>query len=120
MSFGNQATQHRHGRGFACSILSQKREDLSIIHLKVDTFNSLEAVWVSLGKTLDLHVLIIKLESCNLGRHWLVVLFGEVLHLERVCTGIFLILFELFVMMTTLAAACEAAAERVALTVLLW
>ena len=92
---------------------------LRTVHFEVDTFDCLETVREGLSKTFNLHVLVIKLKSCNLRWYRLVVFFGDILQLECIGTRIFVIIFMLFDIMAALAAAREAAAKRVALSELL-
>ena len=39
-----QTSQHSDGRGFASPIVTQKREDLIVEHLQIDSLHGLEAI----------------------------------------------------------------------------
>ena len=55
---------------------------MSIVHLQVDALHGLLPVRVNLLKTFNLEVFVLELESCDLWRHWLIVLFVEVFDLK--------------------------------------
>lgn len=64
--------------------MAQQGENLPIVHLQVDALHGLLPVRVNLLKTFNLEVFVLELESSDLWRHWLIVLFVEVFDLEWV------------------------------------
>jgi len=78
----NETCQHRDGCCLSRPILTKKCEDLSLEHLNIDAFDSLEAVLEGLLKSTDLQDLSLLSQLIDFRTDWLIVLSLEVFNFE--------------------------------------
>ena len=80
----DQASQHRDDGGLTCTIVAQKSEDLTVIHLDVDTPHSSEAASKGLLQVLYAEVVPSGFEALANDRGRLIVLSGHLILFEVV------------------------------------